>query len=69
MNKTTNTKVTKMPEREFRDLVRRMREAQREFFKTRSHLYLERAKALEKEIDRDLQADAPADPKNPTLFG
>ena len=53
----------------FRDLVRRMRDAQREYFKTRSHSSLERAKALEREVDKELRNDATAETQQPTLFG
>ena len=57
-----------MADKQFRDLVRRMREAQREYFRTRSHFALQRSKELERQVDAELKADKPATPKQPTLF-
>jgi hypothetical protein len=41
-------------ETEFRDLVRKMRLAQKEYFRTRSQVVLGTAKELEKQVDRCL---------------
>ena len=41
----------------FRDLVRRVREAQKEYFATRSPNSLNRSKELERQVDRDLADD------------
>lgn len=41
-----------MTTKEFIQKVIEMRDAQREYFRTRSHLYLEKAKSLEKEVDK-----------------
>lgn len=57
-----------LPDNQFRDLVRRMREAQREYFKTRSHFVLQRSKELERQVDAELKADERPAPKQPTLF-
>ena len=43
-----------MTARAFFDLVREMREAQRSYFLTRSRDLLEKSKALEKEVDREI---------------
>ena len=59
---------TMMPNNQFRDLVREMRDAQREYFRTRSHFVLQRSKELEKRVDEELKADPRKAPKNPTLF-
>lgn len=48
----------------FRDLVAEMRNAQREYFRTRSSSALERAKSLEKRVDDELLEAS----KQPTLF-
>ena len=42
---------------EFRNYVAQMREAQKEYFKTRSQLVLQRAKMLEKLVDAELQSN------------
>ena len=57
-----------MTDNQFRDLVRRMREAQREYFKTRSHFVLQRSKELEKAVDAELKTDDRPEPPQPTLF-
>lgn len=44
-----------MKAKEFFNLVSRMREAQKEYFKTRSSLDLRQAKTLEKEIDAEIE--------------
>lgn len=44
-----------MNAKEFFNLVMRMREAQKEYFKTRSSLDLRQAKTLEKEIDAEIE--------------
>lgn len=43
-----------MKARDFFDLVREMREAQRSYFLTRSRDLLEKSKALEREVDREI---------------
>ena len=47
----------------FRDLVRRMRDAQKEYFKTRDKDVLRKSKDLERQVDLELQSD-----NNPSLF-
>lgn len=42
---------------EFRDLAKRMREAQREYFRTRDRVVLDESKRLEREVDAELAAD------------
>lgn len=44
-----------MNAKEFFNLVMRMREAQKEYFKTHSSLDLRQAKTLEKEIDAEIE--------------
>ena len=44
-----------MNAREFFDKVSLMREAQREYFKTRSRAALTKSKALEREIDAEIE--------------
>jgi hypothetical protein len=39
---------------DFRDLVKRMRAAQKEYFRTRSQLVLSEAKGLERQVDLQL---------------
>ena len=46
-----------------RDLVRRMRDAQKEYFKTRDKDVLRKSKDLERQVDLELQSD-----NNPSLF-
>lgn len=43
-----------MTAREFFDLVREMREAQRSYFLTRSRDLLGKSKSLEREVDREI---------------
>lgn len=43
-----------MKARDFFDLVREMREAQRSYFLTRSKDLLEKSKDLEREVDREI---------------
>ena len=43
-----------MKPKEFFDKVSELREAQKEYFKTRSNAALNRSKALEKEIDEEI---------------
>ena len=43
-----------MNAREFFFLVSNMRRAQRDYFNTREQLYLRRARALENEVDREI---------------
>lgn len=57
-----------MPVNQFRDLVRNMRAAQREYFRTRSHFVLQRSKELERQVDAELKADERTKPEIPTLF-
>lgn len=44
-----------MNSRQFFDKVSLMREAQKEYFRTRSHEVLRRSKALEAEIDQEIK--------------
>jgi hypothetical protein len=43
---------------DFVDMVARMRDAQRRYFKTRSHDDLAESKRLEREVDRAIEAAA-----------
>lgn len=52
---------------EFMDLVRRMRDAQRAWFKNHDRIDLIASKELEREVDRELKRIAKPDPQ-PTLF-
>lgn len=52
-----------MDEKTFRQLVKQMRDAQKEYFKTRSKESLMNSKTLEKQVDTELSTD-----NNPTLF-
>lgn len=52
------------PEDPFRTLVREMRHAQREYFRTRDHSWLRTSKDLEGKVDKAL---APAEPGAPRL--
>lgn len=52
--------------REFADLVQRMRNAQVEYFRTRSNNALSESKRLERRVDLELKALAD---KQPRLFG
>ena len=49
---------------EFRDLARRMRAAQREYFRTRDRVVLDESKRLEREMDAELERDGQGE-----LFG
>ena len=55
--------MDKMDKRDndFRALVRRMREAQREYFKTRNSGWLRLSKDLERQVDEVLKGDTAAD--------
>ena len=55
-----------MNEREIITAVKLMREAQKEYFRTRSHESLRKSKALEKRVD-DMIKDF-FNPKQPGLF-
>ena len=57
-----------IPYNQFRELVREMRAAQREYFKTRSHFALQRSKELERQVDAELSTDERPAEKQPTLF-
>lgn len=64
-----------MNAQQFFQLVASMREAQREYFKTRSRSSLERSKALERRVDDEIKRvtairpdAAPSPPKTPGLF-
>lgn len=46
---------TKMNAREFFDLVSKMRQAQKKYFRNRTQRNLDYAKQLEKEIDNEIQ--------------
>jgi hypothetical protein len=52
-----------MTDDDFRQLVAEMRNAQREYFKTRASDWLTAAKKLEKQVDDELRPS-----KAPTLF-
>lgn len=43
-----------MEDKDFKELVKRMRFAQKEYFRTRSKVALQKSKDLEKEVDREL---------------
>ena len=63
-----------MDKRVFFEKVALMREAQKEYFRTRSHDALSKSKALEAEIDREIKRvralgfTAPAKLQQPNLF-
>lgn len=61
-----------MNARQFFDKVVAMRKLQKEYFKTRSHLTLEKSKAVEKEIDKEIKRvqdiEAANKPPEPNLF-
>lgn len=44
-----------MNDEQFKALVNKMRQAQKEYFRTRSSQSLERSKKLEREVDQELQ--------------
>lgn len=48
-----------MNNEDFRELVRRMREAQKNYFRTRAKSYLDYSRTLEKHVDEELQNDSP----------
>lgn len=48
-----------MKEDDFRELVRRMREAQKIYFRTRAKSYLDYSRSLEKRVDEVLTNDTP----------
>ena len=55
MRKTTNKICSNMEHRVFFDKVSLMRMRQKEYFKTRSKAALEASKALEREIDNEIE--------------
>lgn len=61
-----------MNARQFFGKVVEMRRLQNEYFKTRSHLTLEKSKAIEKEIDNEIKRmqdiEAVNKPPEPNLF-
>ena len=63
-----------MNSRTFFEKVSLMREAQKDYFRTRSHDALRKSKALEAEIDREIERvrtmghTAPAQPQLPSIF-
>ena len=58
-----------MTDREFVELVRRMRAAQRVYFQCRAPSDLNRTKAFEREVDRELEQRAEAEaPRQATFF-
>lgn len=63
-----------MNPRTFFEKVALMRDAQKEYFRTRSQSALRTSKALEAEIDREINRvrsmgyNAPEPPREPTLF-
>ena len=67
-----NKNYSDMNAKEFFNLVMRMREAQKEYFKTHSSLDLRQAKTLEKEIDAEIErvnALAPRKDAQTDMFG
>lgn len=48
-----------MDDKDFRELVRRMREAQKNYFRTRHKGYLDYSRSLEKQVDAELTNDTP----------
>lgn len=48
-----------MNEADFRALVRKLRKAQREYFRTRDRNVLDASKAIEREVDAELETDTP----------
>lgn len=52
-----------MKDKDFRDLVRKMREAQKNYFRTRHKGYLDYSRKLEKQVDAELGDN------QPNLFG
>lgn len=56
-----------MADKEFLDLVKRMRAAQREYFRTRAEAAKVRAIGLEREVDAEVDRRT-APPPAPTLF-
>lgn len=61
-----------MNARRFFDKVAEMRRLQKEYFKSRNHFALERSKAIEKEIDKEIKRvqdiEAANKPPEPNLF-
>lgn len=63
-----------MNSRTFFEKVALMREAQKDYFRTRSRDVLRKSKALESDIDREIERvramghTAPAQPQQPSLF-
>ena len=55
---------------EFADIVQKMREAQKQYFKTNSSEWLDKSKALEKQVDTILEErnKREYERKNPGLF-
>lgn len=55
---------------EFADIVQKMREAQKKYFKTHSSEWLDKSKALEKQVDTILEErnKREYERKNPGLF-
>lgn len=48
-----------MDEKEFRDLVKRMRDRQKEYFRTRDTTVLRESKDLERRVDAALEVETP----------
>ena len=59
-----------MDAKEFYDLVVKMREAQKNYFRSRSHVYLKESKQHEKEVDKEIKRvnAIVAKRDNPKLF-
>lgn len=59
-----------MDAKEFYDLVVKMREAQKNYFRSRSQIYLKESKQHEKEVDKEIKRvqDIVAKRDNPKLF-
>lgn len=57
-----------MAEDNFKALVKQMRDAQKEYFRTRTHDSLQRSKALESRVDAELVSGKPIQMGDVTLL-
>jgi len=53
-----------MEHKEFIELVKKMREAQKSYFRTRDYNYLSESKKLERQVDKLIEEES----KGPSLF-
>lgn len=53
--------ATQSSDQEFRDMVRRMRKLQKEYFKTKNNAVLDHCKMAEKKVDAELLRDGQKD--------